>query len=42
MPKEDITAYELARILPMFSIRDVYMVSEMIGNLDEGCRRHFE
>jgi|GEM_PF-5829539 len=40
-PKSDITAYELALIIPIFACRD-FDVELAISKLPEQARRHFE
>ena len=41
-PKEDITAYELALCLPIIFSTSWGLVEDMIADLPEAARRHFE
>jgi len=41
-PKEDITTYELAQIIPVFNPRDLYSTNILINSLPDNCKRHFE
>ena len=42
-PQPDITAYELALIVPVFgSGLTYYMIDELVDKLEYGAKRHFE
>jgi hypothetical protein len=42
IPKEDITTYELAQIIPTLITRDFYTIELQINSLPDNCKRHFE
>ena len=41
-PKKDITTYELALCVPIFSSQSNVTLAEDVLNLPENVRRHFE